>query len=133
MTQSVEVLKAFLGCFVEGRFDDAFELLADDIVVHHYSRLPYGGQEYRGKDAFRVLQGKIGAFWARFEPVPGQQIVPDGDAVAIVIGALSGTPQHIDRNLTIPVVERYRVAGGKIAEIWAFYIDTDLTDDHIGP
>jgi hypothetical protein len=131
VAKPVDVVKSFVSCFAEGRYEDAYDHLANDLAMHHNTRLPYGG-EYRGRDGFQAMQETMLAFWERFDAAGETQVLAHGDDCAVVIGALPGKPRCCDEEITVPVIERYRIQDGLIAEIWVFYVDTHLSAAQIG-
>lgn len=94
------------------------ELAADDIVVH----TPIPGIP-SGRDGFR---GFMAAYFAAFpeQRVEVQHVVADGDLVAVLHvhhlvqgGEFAGLPPS-GKRATIDGLELFRIAGGKIAEMW---------------
>ncbi len=124
MSNDLEIVQAFIKAIQQGRIEEGVALLADDIVLHHTTRLPYAG-EYRGHAGFRTMVASIGQFWSSFDPVDETSYV-EHDGAVVVVGTLCGTARSSGTRLTIPVIERYRVEGDRIAEVWPYYVDTHL-------
>ena len=131
MNEPIDVVKGFVRCSVERRIADAVACLDPEFQLHHNSHLPYAG-EYRGHDGYLDLKKKMAAYWERFEPGGEAQYVPDGESAVVVIGELGGKPSHLDESIRFPVVERYEVRDGRVAEIWVLYVDTKLTPEQAG-
>jgi len=122
MNDAKTVVESFIHALTSQGPEAALAFLDPAVVVHEVTRLPYAGT-YHGHDGFRMLVGKLMSFWESIESE--QQTVADGE-FAVVIGKIRGRVRTSGEQLEVPVLERYHVKGGRIVELWPFYIDTHL-------
>lgn len=115
----VETIKAIYAAIGVGDLDAAISLLDPGIVVQQSSALPFAG-EWRGHDGFRAMGAAIYEAWPDFSVKP-EQFLSDGKTVLVVtrVRGANTTAMPLDQ----PMIERWRVAGGKAVECQPFYFD----------
>lgn len=104
---------------LSGDFAGAESLLTEDYVIQEASALPFAGT-YRGPGALRALFEKVGGLMT-LKDVRFEGFLEGGDVVVVMLELVvegDGGPQ------TIPVMERLRFRGERVAELQPFYFDS---------
>jgi steroid delta-isomerase-like uncharacterized protein len=104
----------------------AFEYYAPDYIYHGP-----GGQELGGREG---IKGLWAVFFAAFPDLGAtiEDMVAEGDKLVLrwrVQGTHKGEFQGIaptNKQVTLPLMEMFRVAGGQLAEAWDSYDRLDL-------
>jgi len=104
-----------------GAADEMLALMDDDIRIVLPEALPYGGT-YRGKQGVRDLGAKLYAAWSEFRYDVLRYMTGD-DCVAAVI-ELKSLARATGRQVHMPIAEVFRLRGGLVIEIQAFYFDS---------
>ncbi len=124
MTETHEVMRAYLDRITAGDFQGAMEFYADDVVAHVGGRNPTSGV-YDGKAAFgQYLADATGMVDSlRIE----EHDLLTSDAHAVVLNTM-----HAERGGTTLGSDRvvvYHVADGKISELWIIDADQAAVDE----
>jgi len=126
---SVEENKALVRRVLEllnERDTAAFEYYASDYIYHGP-----GGQELRGREG---IKGLWAVFFAAFPDLRAtiDDMVAEGDKLVLrwtVRGTHRGEFQGIaptNKQVTLPIIEMFRVAGGQLVEAWDSFDRLDL-------
>lgn len=110
------IVDRFYAAGPRGDIDTMMDCLADDVVIHEPSYLPYGG-EYRGKDGLSAVYSAV-AQLADVSQFKVHYVVVDGDRAV----AFGGFPVN-DTGQFTHFAEESRLVDGKIAEIRLYYYD----------
>ena len=98
-------------------------LCADGIQWHATGRTPWGG-DHEGIDAVLDYLGRLGEAADVFNADLTDLLVSEERAATVMqVSARRG-----DRRLEVQFVILYRIAGGKIAEVWSAPLDPHATD-----
>ncbi len=124
MTDTHEVMRAYLDRITAGDFQGAMEFYADDMVAHVGGRNPTSGV-YDGKAAF-------GEYLARATGMVdsisiGEHDLLTSDAHAVVLSTMDA--ERGGAALSSNRVVVYHVAGGKITELWIIDADQAAVDE----
>lgn len=106
-----------------GRADDALRCYADDLVFHYYGRNPIAGDHVGKSACLKALEKIAGRTKRRIIDV--EQMVFDEDRATVI------AREAFERDGEVAVLDRtfiYRVAGGKIAEVWILDQDQQTVD-----
>jgi hypothetical protein len=116
---SAATVREFYGLVMEGRLEDACDVLHDDLVIRVPPGLPYSG-DYHGPAGFLDDMSRITEM---FEPKPLQvDYLTDGDPVVLkILGRF--TSRASGQSLETDIVELFYVRDGKIAELDIYYKD----------
>jgi hypothetical protein len=112
---NIELMRRYSAALTAGRAVDALPFYAEDLVLHIPGRSPHAGT-FRGQDAVlayytRIFQDTNG----RFEPLGVDDILAsDTHAASLVRWRV----ERDGKTLEIDRVVIYRIAEGRIAEIW---------------
>jgi ketosteroid isomerase-like protein len=99
------------------------QLCADGIQWHAIGRTPWAG-DHEGVDAVLDYLGRVGEAADVFDAELTDLLVSEERAATVMqVSARRG-----DRRLEVQFVILYRIAGGKIAEIWSTPLDPHATD-----
>jgi hypothetical protein len=112
--QTRQVVEAFYQAAIRRDRQSVLDSLADDVVFHEPSFLPYGGS-YRGRDGFIDMASKI-AEVLDTSKITLVQLAVDGD-VAFAVMELRDRRSGDD----VLFVERSRIRNGKISEVTLFF------------
>ncbi len=96
-----------------GRNGEAFDAYADDLVFHYYGQNPVSG-DHVGKAACLAVLARIAARTQR-KVLDVTEMVFGEDRATVVVR------ESFERAGQVAILDRtfiYRVAGGKIAEVW---------------
>ena len=98
-------------------------LCVDGIQWHATGRTPWGG-DHKGIDAVLDYLGRVGEAADVYEADLADLLVSEERVATVMqISARRG-----DRRLEVQFVILYRIAGGKIAEVWSAPLDPQATD-----
>lgn len=103
-----------------GDWEACAAYLSDDLVIHEAEGLPYAGT-YHGRDALRLLHGKVMAHWADPKIDFHAMTVGDGHVVSLVTFHL--TSRATGRSQAMPLAEVFRIDAGLVTEIRPYYFD----------
>ena len=110
--------------YAGGSADPVAELLADDIVWHVPGRSPIAG-DHRGREAVLAYFRKRRAIADASMQMHDRGGYSDDEAVVRLVDGTATMGGEEARWRTAGV---YRVAGGKIAEVWLVPLDLDAFD-----
>jgi ketosteroid isomerase-like protein len=99
------------------------QLCADGIVWHATTRGPWVG-DHEGLDAVLDYLGRVGEAADVFEGNLTDLLVSEERAATV----MQITARRGDRHLEVGYVILYRLAEGKIAEVWSVPLDPQATD-----
>lgn len=108
--------------FAVGDRDGAFTLLHDDFRIEQPGSLPHGGWHER-RDGMIAMGTTFAEHWDRTISAPTVHAWGDG---VVQVTTQTWTAKATGRSATVDVVELFRVADGRIAEIRVFQQDTAL-------
>ena len=99
------------------------ELCTDGIQWHAIGRTPWAG-DHEGVDAVLDYLGRVGESADVYDAELKDLLVSEERAATVMqVSARRG-----DRRLEVDFVILYRIAGGKIAEVWSTPLDPRATD-----
>lgn len=127
---NVDVVKKAFECLFAGPdWEGLSAWLADDCQLFEAPTLPYGGT-YSGKPA--VIAG-IKAVFAAFNDFSYQvqEIFSEKDKVIVQV-ELTATGRKTGKTFSMPLLELWRLRGGKIVEIRPVYFDTARVNEVFG-
>jgi hypothetical protein len=110
------LMQALYDAVSAGDLDGVFSRLADDVVIREPAFLPYGG-EYRGKELFGELVGKIAKTYDMTQ-IRADYLVADGERV---IGVLR-MPDLVTGE-DVLVAEESVIRDGKVVQMTVFVHD----------
>jgi uncharacterized protein len=121
MADHLAIVQAIYAAAGVGDWDGVEAHLSDDFMISEAEGLPYAGV-WHGKRALRDLYGHVMGFWEN----PSVEIKEITVGTEHVIGLLqlSGTSKRTGKSFSMPVLEIFRLAGGKVVEIKPVYWDT---------
>jgi ketosteroid isomerase-like protein len=99
------------------------QLCADGIQWHAVGRTPWAGN-HEGMDEVLDYLGRLGEAADVFDAHLTDLLVSEERAATV----LQVSARRGDRRLEVPFVILYRIAGGKIAEVWSTPLDPHATD-----
>jgi ketosteroid isomerase-like protein len=106
-----------------GETETLKRLCADGIQWHAAGRTPWAG-DHEGLDAVLDYLGRVGEATDVFDAELRDLLVSEERAATVMqVSARRG-----DRRLEVQFVILYRIAGGKIAEVWSTPLDPHVTD-----
>jgi ketosteroid isomerase-like protein len=105
-----------------GDFSRIAETLDPECVLVQPASLPYGG-EWRGHAGFEAWMRAFGACWSRLE-VRDPQLFPAGDDVIFSRSHIHATAKKTGQDVDWPLLQYFRVRGGRILELRPFHWDT---------
>lgn len=114
------VVEKFLKAFTAGELETAISLLHPGIVISEADALPYPG-DHVGLEGFQNLLGKM---LEPFEMVIQGFEISDAGSIIVVKLLMEFKSRASGRTVTMPSVELYSVADGRIAKIDVYYKDT---------
>ena len=114
--QNRRLMQAIYDAVSAGDLDGVFNRLADDVVIREPEFLPYGG-EYRGKELFGELVGKIAKTYDMTQ-IKADYIVADGERV---IGVLR--MPDLATGEDVLVAEESIIRDGKVVQMTVFVHD----------
>jgi uncharacterized protein len=119
---NVEIARRSYVAFEADDLDAVVADMHDEIVWEQAQGLPHGGV-YHGLDEVRrnIFEPLDAEWWAEFHAVP-HQFVDGGDEV-VVIGRYTGRAKDTGRELDVPFVHVWTLAGGKAVRFRQF-LDT---------
>jgi ketosteroid isomerase-like protein len=120
---NIELVGRVYETAVRGAAEEMLALMDDDIRIVLPPALPYGGT-YRGKAAVRDLGLKLVEAWSEFR-YEVLHYTSGGDYVTAVI-ELQSIARASGREVRMPIAEVFRLRGGRVLEIQAFYFDAGL-------
>ena len=106
--------------FAAGDRDGALALLHDDFRIEQPASLPHGGW-HTGRDGLVAMGTTFAERWDRTISAPTLDAWGDG---VVQVTTQTWTARATGRSATVDVVELFRVADGRIAEIRVFQQDT---------
>ncbi|MCB1017774.1 MAG: nuclear transport factor 2 family protein [Acidimicrobiales bacterium] len=106
--------------FAAGDRDGALALLHDDFRIEQPASLPHGGW-HAGRDGMVAMGTTFAERWDRTISAPTLDAWGDG---VVQVTTQTWTARATGRSATVDVVELFRVADGRIAEIRVFQQDT---------
>jgi ketosteroid isomerase-like protein len=118
----VEATQAMYDRTRAGDWDGVAALMADDLVIHEPSTLPYGG-EWRGRDAFQRLFASVMAHWDDPMVETISLLGNETHAVALLHFTMTAKSNGVRFSQHVVEVSRFN-ADGKIADIRIHYFDT---------
>lgn len=108
--------------FRAGDRDGARALLHPDLRIDQPASLPHGGTHH-GPDGMDAMGAAFARHWDR--TIGDADVRPCGDGdTAVQITTQTWTAKATGRSATVDVVELFRIADGRIAEIRVFQQDT---------
>jgi len=108
--------------FRAGDRDGARALLHADLRIEQPASLPHGGSHH-GPDGMDAMGAAFARHWDR--TIGEAELTGCGD-LAVQVTTQTWTAKATGRSATVDVVELFRFAGGRIAEIRVFQQDTHL-------
>jgi ketosteroid isomerase-like protein len=121
MTTALTLMREIYTLAGQGRWDEAEQLLSEDLVIHEPESLPYGG-EWRGRDALRRLYAEVMTYWA--DPSVELRTIVGDEEWAVALLDFTMTSRTTGQRFTMPVAEASGAVGGKIVEMRIHYFDT---------
>src|SRR5437762_1075511 len=110
-TDAVATVQRFMDLNIAGDIESGSHVMSEDVAVHEAPGLPYGG-EYRGRDGFLELLGKIGGSYD-LVPVEVLGVRDAGDDVVVVTSHLRFTSKKSGRSAETHVCELFQVRNGE--------------------
>ncbi len=104
------------------RVDTVLDCLDPDVVIHIPASMPYGG-DHVGHEGFLRMGEAMNETWHVPDGLDMSFVDIGNDQVVCFVSFL-GRSRHTGQPVPMRMVERYRLVGGKIAEIELFYWDT---------
>ncbi|HEY4410407.1 MAG TPA: nuclear transport factor 2 family protein, partial [Acidimicrobiia bacterium] len=114
--ESRRLMQALYDAVSAGDLDGVLNRLADDVVIREPAFLPYGG-EYRGKELFGELVGKIAKTYDMTQ-IRADYLVADGERV---IGLLR--MPDLATGEDVLVAEESVIRDGKVVQMTVFVHD----------
>ena len=117
------LIRDVLRAVARGEIEMVKRLCADGIVWHGTGRTPWAG-DHEGIDAVLDHLGRVGEAADVFDADLGDLLVSEERAATVMqVSARRG-----DRRLEVQFMILYRIAGGKVAEVWSAPLDPHATD-----
>ena len=117
------LIRDVLRAVAHGEIERLKRLCADGIVWHGTGRTPWAG-DHEGIDAVLDHLGRVGEAADVFDADLGDLLVSEERAATVMqVSARRG-----DRRLEVQFMILYRIAGGKVAEVWSAPLDPHATD-----
>jgi ketosteroid isomerase-like protein len=120
VTDAAAVVEELGRRFRAGDRDGARALLAPDVRIQQPASLPHGGWHH-GPGGMDAMGAAFAEYWDR--TIGPAEIHGDGDTV-VQVTTQTWTAKATGRSATVDVVELFRCADGRIAEIRVFQQDT---------
>lgn len=117
-----EVCERFMAALQKGDFATQREILTPDFICTEAAGLPYAGT-FRGPDGWEELAKTVGRTWKGFS-LQFREWVAESEDSAVLLFDISGASRKTGTTFNSSVLELWRFAGGKLAEIRPFYFDT---------
>ena len=114
--QNRQLMQGIYDAVSAGDLDGVFNRLADDVLIREPEFLPYGG-EYRGKELFWELVGKIAKTYDMTQ-IKADYIVADGERV---IGVLR--MPDLATGEDVLMAEESIIRDGKVVQMTVFVHD----------
>ena len=120
---NASLIRDALRAVARGEAETLKQLCADGIQWHAMGRTPWAG-DHEGFDAVLDYLGRVGEAADVYEADLTDLLVSEERAATVMqISARRG-----DRRLEVQFVILYRIAEGKIAEVWSTPLDPHATD-----
>jgi ketosteroid isomerase-like protein len=117
------LIRDVLRAVARGEIERLKRLCANGIVWHGTGRTPWAG-DHEGIDAVLDHLGRVGEAADVFDADLADLLVSEERAATVMqVSARRG-----DRRLEVQFMILYRVAGGKVAEVWSAPLDPHATD-----
>ncbi len=125
--EAIEVFNSYNEALIQGDFPAVFEALADNIIWHQPGKNPLSGT-HTGKEALGVHLGKFAEKSHGSFKVITNWASANGELVAanVTFVADRGNGDVLNMN----GIDLFRIADGKIQEVWLFSADQDLEDTY---
>jgi uncharacterized protein len=124
---NIAVVKRFYQYLADNDRDGAYaNVLAEDCVLHETGVLPYGGV-YRGRELMKqTLAGVIAGFDDFACEI--RNYLAGGDEVVVHL-EISGVGRISRKPFKVPIMELWRIRGGKVVELRPFLYDAAAIAD----
>ncbi|KTE04221.1 hypothetical protein ATE68_00775 [Sphingopyxis sp. H038] len=118
----LEASKAMYAAVARGEWDVVADFMADDLVIHEPTSLPYGG-EWRGRDALQKLYAHVMGYWE--DPVVKWQELVGGEKYAVALLHFTVTAKSSGKRFETHIAEVTEFDdAGKMASMRIHYFDT---------
>jgi ketosteroid isomerase-like protein len=124
--ESLSVIKNIYNALAAGRMEVVSEVIADTFVAHEPASLPYGG-DYHGLAGFKQMLSGFTKCW-RGVKFDGRRYLADDDCVFVCF-QFNAKGRESGVEVSVPMIELWRVEGGKAVELTVFMGDTKAVCD----
>jgi ketosteroid isomerase-like protein len=121
---NVSTARTLLGRLAAGDHNGALEFVSPDFYCVEPENMPYVG-EYRGKQGFMELMGKLFSVFNDFELV---DVTGDGANVVLQVTIINRSEKGLFR---MPLTELWRMPDGKLKDAIPCYFDTGMVQDFV--
>jgi ketosteroid isomerase-like protein len=119
--RNLEAVKTMATNGILGNWDIVRPFVADDIVLHVPTCLPWGGESH-GWEGYQGALLTMGSFFSELEMGP-ISFSPVDDKVIVTLD-LKGTVAKTGKRFAMPLLEVWRVKEERVFDIVAYFFDT---------
>lgn len=127
--ENLQIVAAVYEAFASGRVDDVVQHYAPDVITRDAISLPYGGVHHGPEGALNKIH-KMLEVWKDIDVRIDARTA--GDDHVICYGSWTATGTRTNLRVTVPLLEVWKFANGKIVYVEPVYADTFLALKAIG-
>ena len=120
MESSIALLKTFIDLMNSGRYEEAREMVSDEVTISEPPGIPYGGR-FEGMTGFDEFRRIFGTTWKSWSEGPIWFAEAEGTAVKLSLA--TAVRRGTGETYTTPLAEFFTFRDGKLVDVKIFYQD----------